>query len=150
MRGAVTIPEVSVIIRKHNKILFVLREKTGYADGMYALPGGHVEPGENFTDAGVRESLEEVNVSTTRADLKPLITMQRLGRGADDVRVGVVFEATKWSGEPKSMEPERHGPIAWFDADNLPYDKIMSFQAACLKAIATGHIYSELGWEGTY
>lgn len=146
-RGAVNVPEVSVIIRKGSKILFVLREHTGYADGTYALPGGHVEPGEPFSVAAIREALEEVGVTIHADGLRPLLVMQRIGRHADDVRVGIVFEATRWDGEPQNMEPERHGSIAWFAADDLPYDKIMAFQAESMHAISRGETYHELGWD---
>jgi 8-oxo-dGTP diphosphatase len=146
MRGTTNIPEVSVIIRDGKKILFVLRRKTGYADGMYALPGGHVEPQENFIDAAVREVMEEVNVQTQRARLRAVLTSQRF-HPPDDVRVGIFFEAAAWTGEPKSMETDRMGPIAWFDGSDLPYHKIMDFHAEGLKAITRGDIYMELGWD---
>jgi 8-oxo-dGTP diphosphatase len=147
MRGTTNVPEVSVIIRKGAKILFVLRQKTGYADGMYALPGGHVEHGEQFSAAAVREAKEEVDVTVKAKDLKPVLTMQRQSSGgADDVRIGPFFEALSWTGTPKNMEPERHGPIAWFDAYDLPYSKIMNFQAEALRAISKEDIYLELGW----
>jgi 8-oxo-dGTP diphosphatase len=147
MKGTVNTPEVSVIIRKGAKILFVRREHTGYADGTYALPGGHVEPRERFSDAAIRESKEEVDVTIKPADLKPLLAMQRQGRDKDDIRVGIFFEALSWSGTPKNMEPERHGPIAWFDAYDLPYDEIMPFQVDGLRAISKGETYVEQGWE---
>jgi 8-oxo-dGTP diphosphatase len=147
MRGTTNIPEVSVIIRKGTQILFVLREKTGYSDGMYALPGGHVEPHEQFSIAASREAKEEVDVTILPQDLKPVLTMQRQGRAPGDIRIGLVFEAVSWSGTPRNMEPERHGPIAWFEADDLPYDKIMPFQVAALHNIRTGKTYAELGWD---
>jgi 8-oxo-dGTP pyrophosphatase MutT (NUDIX family) len=143
MRGTTNIPEVSVIIRKNNKILFVLRQNTGWSDGMYCMPSGHVEDGEKFTTAAVREALEEVGV--TIEDMHPVHVTQRISTG-NDVRFGLFFEATKWSGIPKNMEPERHGKIAWFAADNLPYADIVQFQVDALKAIHEGNIYSELGW----
>ena len=73
-------------------------------------------------------------------------TLQRINDNREDVRVGVFFEAAVWSGEPASLEPERHGELAWFDADSLPFDKIMPFQAEALKAIAQGKKYSKQGW----
>lgn len=146
MSGTTNVPEVTVLIRKDKKILFVLRQNTGYADGTYAMPGGHVDPDENFTDAGARETLEEVGITVDPADLRPLHTLHRVSRPGD-VRIGVLFEATKWTGEPKNMEPERHGDIAWFDEDNLPYDKIIPFQAEALRSLEGGNHYSELGWK---
>lgn len=48
MSGTTNVPEVTVLIRKDKKILFVLRQNTGYADGTYAMPGGHVDPDEKL------------------------------------------------------------------------------------------------------
>jgi ADP-ribose pyrophosphatase YjhB (NUDIX family) len=146
MRGTTNVPEVSTIIRKGTKILFVLRQKTGYADGMYALPGGHVEPQEQFSVAASREAKEEVGVTVLPESLKPVLATQRQGSDPADIRVGLFFEARSWSGTPANMEPDRHGPIAWFEADDLPYDKIMHFQAEGLRAIRDGKTYIELGW----
>jgi 8-oxo-dGTP diphosphatase len=145
MSGTTNVPEVTVLIRDGKNILFVLRQNTGYADGMYAMPGGHVEPDENFTDAGVREAMEEVGVSINPRDLKPLHTLHRVSKPGD-VRIGVLFEATTWTGQPHNREPERHGEIAWFNEDSLPYDKIIGFQAEALRSLADGNHYGELGW----
>jgi 8-oxo-dGTP diphosphatase len=143
MRGTTNIPEVLVIIRKGSKILFVLRQNTGWCDGMYCLPGGHVEDGEKFSAAAVREAMDEVGLVIE--EMHPVHTTQRIST-SDDVRFGVFFEATKWSGTPKNMEPERHGELAWFETSGLPLGNIVQFQADTLKAIEQGRIYSELGW----
>lgn len=143
MRGTTNIPEVSVILRKGSKILFVLRQHTGWSDGMYCLPGGHVEDHEKFSAAAVREAMEEVGIAVE--DMRPVHVTQRISTD-NDVRFGVFFEVTKWSGTPKNMEPERHGEIEWFDADKLPFADIIQCHADALAAIKAGKIYSELCW----
>ena len=146
MRGTTNVPEASVIIRNEKgQILFVQRQHTGYEDGKYCLASGHVEYGESFSAAAIREVKEEVDLTVQPKDLFPVFSMHRR-KDDEDIRVGMVFEARAWSGTPKSMEPERHGPITWLDADNLPYDKIMGFQADALRAIAAGKQYIETGW----
>lgn len=148
MRGSTNVPEVAIIIRRGKQILFVLRQNTGWGDGMYAMPGGHVEDGEKFSVAAVREAMEEVGLVIE--EMRPVHVTQRISSSDDgsiaDVRFGLFFEATKWSGTPKNMEPERHGEIVWFDADDLPLENIVQFQADTLEAISQGKIYSELGW----
>ena len=42
------------------EILLTLRKNTGYRDGEYELPGGHVEAGEDLMQAMVREAREEL------------------------------------------------------------------------------------------
>lgn len=145
MRGTLHIPSVYVIVRSGNKMLFVLRTNTGYKDNTYCLPSGHVEAGESYIAAAIRETLEEVGLVLKPEHLRHAYTMQRY-QTPEDIRVDIFFEADQWEGEAKNMEPERHGEIAWFDVTNLPYDKIMDYQADVLQRIAKGERYSEIGW----
>lgn len=146
MKGTKHTPEVSVIIRNEKgQVLFFQRQYTGYADGTYCLPSGHVEYAEAFSQAAVREVKEEVDLDVQIEDLFSLLSMHRR-EGDDDIRIGVVFEARAWAGTPKNMEPDRHGDPKWFDADNLPLNEMLGFQADAFRAIAAGKQYVETGW----
>jgi 8-oxo-dGTP diphosphatase len=144
MRGTTNVPSCYVLVRDGDKILFVLREHTGFMDGKYSLPAGHVEEGESFTQAAARETLEEVGLTVNPEDLKHVFTQQR--NEGDHVRVDGFFEATKWQGEPHNAEPERHSKIEWKDSADLS-DDIMDYQLHALKGILAGETYSELGWD---
>jgi len=113
-------------------------------DGTYSLPAGHVERGESFSVAAARETLEEVGVQVSPADLTQVFTMQRY-KSEDDVRVDVFFEAQDWQGEPYNAEPQRHSAIRWLDVADLP-DDVMDYQLQALRAIAAGERYAERGW----
>ena len=52
---------VLCLIEDENKILLQNRVKKDWQG--YALPGGHVEPGESFVDAVVREMKEETELT---------------------------------------------------------------------------------------
>jgi|GEM_PF-2924475 len=54
--STVNVPSIYVILRKDDKIAFILRTNTGYKDGSYTLPAGHVEEGENYRAAAAREA----------------------------------------------------------------------------------------------
>ncbi len=139
------IPSIYVLLRRNGKIAFLLRSKTGYKDGAYTLPAGHVEKGESFRIAAAREALEEVGVRVAPQDLRQIYAMYR-NEKEEYERVDLFFEATKWDGEPANMEPEKHGELAWFDAANPPYDKIMDYQAEALHNILnTSETYHERG-----
>ncbi|MET1033467.1 MAG: NUDIX domain-containing protein [Candidatus Saccharimonadales bacterium] len=144
MSGTTNIPCVYTIIRKGDKFAFLMREHTGFLDGKYTVPAGHVEGSENFRQAAIRETFEEIGVTVRPEDLKQVFTTHR--NCGDHVRVDVYFEAIAWKGEPINMEPERHAKLEWFPKDNLPYDDIMNFQAFALRAIDRGEQYGEFGW----
>ncbi|MEO3861606.1 NUDIX domain-containing protein [Acrocarpospora sp. B8E8] len=58
-RQRVTV-DVHVILEQAGHILLCLREGTGYADGLYCLPSGHLDEGETIVDCAIREAREEV------------------------------------------------------------------------------------------
>jgi len=146
MKGTKHTPDVSVVIRNEKRqILFFKRQHTGYQDNKYCLPSGHVEYGESFSQAAVRETKEEVDLDLQVEDLFPLLSMHRRTTD-DDIRIGLVFEARAWAGVPKNMEPHIHDDPVWLDADDLPLDDILQFQADAFRALAAGKQYIESGW----
>lgn len=45
-------------LTKDDKIL-LLQEDGKFIRGLWSMPGGHLEPGESFTEGAIRETLEE-------------------------------------------------------------------------------------------
>jgi len=136
--------QACVLIRKQGKGLFVLRENTGFKDGEYAVPGGHVEPNETFKQAACRETLEEVGLHIRPEDLVYKLTVQL--SSMKDIRIDVWFEALAWTGEPKNAEPEAHSKIEWLDFDGLP-DNVIDYNAFGIENIDQGIAYAEFGWK---
>jgi 8-oxo-dGTP diphosphatase len=135
-----------IILRKENKIAFVLRNKTSWMNGYYGLPSGKVEKDENFSQAAVREALEEVGVRIKLSDLKFVHLLQRFEPpGPNSLWVDAIFEADKYEGEPYNAEPEVHSELAWLDPKNLPENVIPSVKFL-IEQIEAGNTYSEFGW----
>lgn len=137
------------IIRDHDgAILFVLREHTGFMDGMYSLAAGRVEPNEAYSTAAVREALEETGVVLDQNEVGFTYMQHRYSASADGavtVWTDVFFEAGPWKGEPYNAEPDKHAKLVWFYADELP-ENMMPYQRYALQRIADGHLYGEYGW----
>ncbi len=132
-----------LLLRKDNKVAFVLRSNTNWMNGYYGLPSGKVENGESFTAGAIREGLEEVGVTVTHSSLTHIHTMHR--NSGDMTWVDVYFEASKWEGEVTNAEPHMHSEVVWLDLKDLPENVIPPVRAA-LESIAAGEPYSEHGW----
>ena len=131
-----------LLIRRGNKLAFVLRSNTDWMKSHYGLPSGKVEKGESFTDAVIREAKEEIGIGIKPQDLKYVHTAHR---HEETDWVDVYFEAVKWSGEPYNAEPQMHSDIAWLNPNDLPTNTIPATVFA-LKEIGLGKYYSEYGW----
>jgi 8-oxo-dGTP diphosphatase len=134
------VPASYIILRNQNQILMSKRFQTGYMDGLYSFPAGHVESGETFTEAIIRESKEEINIDLANSDIKLVHITQRI---QDQERIDAFFVATNWDGEIKNLEPEKCDDLSWFDLDNLP-DNIIPYLKTVIKNIEKGIYYSEI------
>lgn len=146
MRGTTNIPAVCVLLRRDDKLLFLKQSNTGFQDGMYCLPAGHVEDGESFRQAAAREALEEVNAYIKPEDLR-FVHVQQSHQGDNGIRIHVFFEANSWKGELQNMEPDKHAGMQWLPADDLPYEQIMPLIARGLQNIQHNKAYDEWGWQ---
>lgn len=118
------------------RLLFMRRANTGYADGCWSVPAGHVEPGETIVEACIREAAEEIGVELSPADLRFGLLQQKLDFDGEE-RMDVFFTASLPHGaEPCVKEPERCDAIAWHRPDDPPLPLVGYVQAA-LAHVAT-------------
>ncbi len=111
-------PSVFVIIRDDDgKVLLHLRARTGFMDGYYDLPSGHVEAGETLRAAAVRELKEEVGLNAAIKDLELVHIAQN---NYDRPYLNFVFEASNWTGKPTIGEPEKSDDVQFFSLKALP------------------------------
>lgn len=136
------IPTVFLFLRDGNKILLSRRANTGYQDGKYGVPAGHLEGGELAIDGLRREALEEAGITIAAEDLKFVHVTHRLSGALEQERVDFFFEASKWRGEVTNMEPDKCDDLRWFDIDNLPDDMIPHVRIVFEKSL-NGERYSE-------
>mgnify|MGYP000959055080 FL=1 len=137
------IPAVWMIIRNQTGQVFLLRRhNTGWRDGYWTVPAGHVDAGEGPTAAAIRELKEEADVDVTAQSLRnPLIYFYP----ADDKqheRVSLFFEVQSYNGTPTNMEPHKADAGEWFDMDSLP-ENIVPLLRRALIDLQNGVRYSE-------
>ena len=101
---------VLCLVEDGNKILLQNRIKKEWHG--YALPGGHVEPGESFVDAVIREMKEE-----TGLDVKnPRLVGVKQFPIQDGRYVVLLFKAAEFSGTLKSSD---EGQMEWVESNHL-------------------------------
>lgn len=98
------IPTSHLVLIKDGKILLLRRFNTGWMDGNYSVVAGHLDGGETFIQAMIREANEEAGIQIKPEDLEVIHVVHRNG-GTGNERVDVFIKAKKWEGEPKNIEP---------------------------------------------
>lgn len=134
------VPAGYIILEKDGKIPMLRRFNTGYHDGDYSLPAGHLEAGEAPTAGTIREVVEEIDIDLTPKNISIAHIMYR--HCDDHERVDFFFRADKWSGEVSNMEEGRCGDVSWFPLTELPANVIPYIKQA-LESYASGIVYSE-------
>lgn len=135
---------VHLILTWENKVLLLRRFNTGYEDGNYSLPAGHIDQAETATQAVIRESKEEIKINLKRKDLTLVHVLHR--NGDDHERIDFFFLAKSWQGELVIGEPNKCDQLRWCEDNNLP-DNTIDYIKFVLGKINNHEIYSEFGWE---
>jgi len=102
---------------EQGRVLFLRRAGTGFFDGFWSLPGGHVENGESLRQAAVRELAEELGIEVAQEALTPVAVVHR---ASDTNRIEFLFEARRWQGEARIAEPHRCDGLCWADPARPP------------------------------
>ncbi|MFD9939253.1 NUDIX domain-containing protein [Nonomuraea sp. NPDC059023] len=129
-----------LLLRVPEEVLLIRRAGTGYRDGQWHLPSGHLEPGETVVEGAIREAREEVGVVIAAAALRFVHVMHR-----SPDRVGLFFAAREWAGEPYNAEPHKCSAIGWHPLAGLPADTV-DYPAAALAAIGRAEPFAVFGW----
>ncbi len=103
-----------VLVISDARVLLVRRVNEPYR-GMWTLPAGFVNGGEDPAEAAARECLEETGLSVRVTRLFDIVSGREHPRGADFI---IVYQAEVISGE---MKPDDDADaVEWFDKNNLP------------------------------
>lgn len=133
-----------LILIKNNEVLLLKRANTGYMDGYYGLPAGHLDGGETAREGGAREVKEEIGINIDPLDFKVVHIMHR--KGENDERVDFFMTTEKYTGEIKNCEPEKCEELKWFPLNNLP-ENIVPYIKEAIKNSRENIFYSEWGWK---
>ena len=140
---------VYVIFRNsEGKILLIRRHNTGWKDGQYTLPAGHIDSGETALDACVHESLEEVCLKVSPEDLElKNVTQYQPDDISSENYINFFFECSRYEGEAKIGEPEKCDDLIWVlpsEAVDIPIIDSVKFS---LEQALNGDVFSHWGFK---
>jgi 8-oxo-dGTP diphosphatase len=120
------IPTVYLVLIRENRILLSRRFNTGFQDGQYSFPAGHLSNDEEtLSQAMIREAREEIGVQINASDLELVHVMHRKQiEPTGERRINLFFTAKKWKGKPMIMEPDKCDDLRWFELDDIPANTI--------------------------
>jgi 8-oxo-dGTP diphosphatase len=133
---------VHLFFFRGSQILLLRRFNTGYGDGQYSVPAGHLDGGETVLAAAAREALEETGVRIDPQEIEFSSVMHRLN---GDERVDFFVKVRNWAGEPVNAEPEKCDELRWVEVDDLPANTIPYIRQA-LRSHLQGTRFDEFGW----
>ncbi len=137
------IPAVWMLIRNDKDQIFLLRRfNTGWRDGWWTVPAGHVDANEGPRAAAIRELKEEANIIATSEQISDPLIYFYLADDKTHERVSLFFEVTSYDGTPQNNEPHKADKGEWFDLDDLP-DNIVPLLRRALIDLPQGVKYSE-------
>lgn len=104
----------AVLLIQNDRVLLVRRVNEPFR-GLWTLPAGFINGGEDPAEAAARECLEETGLSVSVKRVYEIVAGREHPRGADFV---IVYEAEVLSGELKADDDA--DAVEWFDKSNLP------------------------------
>lgn len=126
------------------KIFLIRRANTGYMDGHWHLPSGHVEAGELPSVAIIREGFEETGARVNSVALTLVHVSYRLVHDRTGNRLDLFYRTNMWNGTPHNAEPEKCSGVCWVHPTELP-SPITPHVAEAIERIRLRQTYSELG-----
>ena len=110
---------VLCLVRSGNQILLQNRVKPDWKG--YTLPGGHVEPGESFVDAVIREMQEETGLTVT-----PRLCGLKQFPSNGARYIVFLFTADEFTG---TLTSSSEGEMVWVDREQVRnYETVPDFE----------------------
>ncbi|MFE3795758.1 NUDIX hydrolase [Nocardia tengchongensis] len=134
--------DVHLLLRRDGQVLFGQRQHTGYEDGAWHLPSGHLEEDESVIAALIREADEEVGVSIKPEDVQFAHIMHNSSSGG---RMAFFFLVDQCEHDPVNREPDKCIELEWFSL-SAPPDRLIDYCRTALEHIEAGEQFSVYGW----
>ncbi len=139
---------VYLILEQGNKVLLMLRQNTGFADGLYSLASGHIDEGESATEAMIREAQEELGITIAQSNLHFAHVVYYTRKSTGDTYTNFYFYCNTWDGQLCNNEPDKCCAVEFYAYDALPDNTLEQVKIA-LEHVKHKQYFSEYGWHVT-
>ena len=135
----VVMPAASAIVRDENGQV-LLQQRSD--NGLWGIPGGGIDPGEEPAEAAIREVYEETGLHVEVVHLVGVFggkyQLKSYPNGDKVAYVSVTFECRVIGGEI-NPDPEESKDVRWFSIDELP-SEFMKVHQRRINAIQSGKL----------
>lgn len=132
-----------LLVNERGEVLLSKRQNTGFKDGEYGLPAGHVDGQEDLICAMQREASEEIGVQIEKKDLSLVHVMHR--HCGDHERLDFFFLSRTWKGEVVNKEPSLCSELSFFPLYLLP-DNTIDYYQQMFVCVEKKELYSVWGF----
>jgi len=133
---------VHLLFFRGDQVLLLRRFNTGYGDGQYSVPAGHLDGDETVIAAAAREGLEETGVRIEAGDIAFSSVVHRKD---GEERVDFFVHIREWQGEPANTEPDKCDDLRWVSLEQLP-DNVIPYVRKAIQNHRDGIRFYEFGW----
>jgi len=133
---------VHLLFFRGDQILLLRRFNTGFRDGEYSVPAGHLDGNETVTAAAAREAEEEIGVQIEAGEMAFSSVMHR---NEGDERVDFFVHVRRWQGKPVNAETDKCDELRWTDVNDLP-GNIIPYVKRAIQNHHRGIVFDEFGW----
>lgn len=134
---------VHLLLIENGKILLLRRYNTGYEDGNYSVPAGHIDGNESIIKAMQREALEEAGIKIEEDDLEVVHAMHR--KSKDRESIDYFLSCKKYEGTIRIMEKDKCDELQFYDIERLP-NNVIPYVRKAIECYQKNEKFSVYGW----
>lgn len=132
---------VHILVRRGDEVLLLRRFRTGYEDGRYSVPAGHLDGGESVLQAAAREAREECAIEIEG----PVVAGVMHRHHGDGERIDFFVRAERWRGAIRNAEPDKCDDLRFAPLGRLPRN-VIPYVRTALENRATEPWFMAYGW----
>lgn len=132
---------VHLLLFNGDKVLLLRRANTGYADGQWSVPAGHLDGGEGVVAAAVREAHEEIGIGL---EPEAVLVVGVLHARDTDEYIHYFVLARTWTGTVRNAEPAKCDALRWYPLSGLP-ERMVPYVRRGLENALAGKPFDQFG-----